>query len=99
MRTHITHNKEHTTNNQQVNHNSKEVYMLLNIRKSKDSIEKKALIRWETRGKVALILEGSENNGEDTPICVRAHIIQIVTDKARNKRLNVYKIKQVTDSI
>ena len=46
-----------------------------------------------------MILEGSENNGEDTPICVRAHIIQIVTDKARNKRLNVYKIKQVTDSI
>ncbi len=45
-----------------------------------------------------MILEGSENNGEDTPICVRAHIIQIVTDKARNKRLNVYKIKQVTDS-
>lgn len=46
-----------------------------------------------------MILEGSENNGEDTPICVRAHIIQIVTDKAKNKRLNVYKIKQVTDSI
>lgn len=43
MRTHITHNKEHTTNNQQVNHNSKEVYMLLNIRKSKDSIDKKYL--------------------------------------------------------
>ena len=46
-----------------------------------------------------MILEGSENNGEDTPKCVRAHIIQIVTDEARYKRLNVYKIKQVTDSI
>lgn len=43
MRAHITHNKEQTTNNQQVNHNSKEVYMLLNIRKSKDSIDKKYL--------------------------------------------------------
>ena len=46
-----------------------------------------------------MILEGSENNGEDTPIFVRAQIIQIVTDEARNKILYVYKIKQVTDSI
>jgi len=52
VRAHTTHNKEQTTNNQQVNHSSKEVYMLLNIRKSKDSIDKKVLIRWETRGKV-----------------------------------------------
>lgn len=49
--------------------------------------------------KVAFILEGSENNGEYTPICVRAHIIQIMTDEARNKRLYIYKTKQVTDSI
>lgn len=46
-----------------------------------------------------IFFEGSENNGEDTPICVRAHIIQLMTDEVRNKRQNVYKIKRVTHSI
>jgi len=41
----VTINKEHIINNQLVNQNNQEVYMLLNIRKSKDSIEKKAFIR------------------------------------------------------
>ena len=45
IRKHITYNKEHIINNQLVNQNNQEVYMLLNIRKSKDSIEKKAFIR------------------------------------------------------
>ena len=49
-------------------------------------------------GIVAGFLAGKIMRGGG-PICVRAHIIQIVTDEARNKRLNVYKIKQVTDSI
>ncbi|CDL98742.1 hypothetical protein BN891_16440 [Bacteroides xylanisolvens SD CC 2a] len=45
MRTHIISKQVYTTNNQIINSNKQKTYMLLNIRKSKDGIEKKTLFR------------------------------------------------------
>ena len=43
--THIISKQTYTINNQIINSNKQKTYMLLNIRKSKDSIEKKTLFR------------------------------------------------------